>query len=108
MSVSGAGQLTLLFTMFAHQLPMLLVCVIAIGLVLTGRHQKSPALPWALMGFGLMFLCFAVPVCQWIVQTSIMSSGGAAAAQTGLYNLISFVFSILQALAYGLLAMAIF
>jgi hypothetical protein len=105
---SSVGQLTLLFSMFAYELPMLLVCVIAIGLLLTRRQQRSPALPWALMGFGLaLFLCFALPIGQWAMQNWIMSSGAAASSRASVYGVVSIFWSILHALSYGLLAIAI-
>jgi hypothetical protein len=107
---STADRLTLFFTMFLSQLPVLLVCLIALGLVLARREQRSPALPWALMGFGLaLVLCLAIPITSTMMQSWIMSSSGGSRTQVAsIYGVLSFVWSILHALSYGLLAMAIF
>ena len=107
--MSGLSQLTLFFSLFVNQLPMLLVCLVAIGLVLTRWRQKSPALPWALMGFGLaLFLCFAIPVAQLALQNWVMSSSGEMSRRATIWGAISIFWSILHALSYGLLAVAIF
>jgi hypothetical protein len=107
--MSSVSQITVFFTMFLNQLPILLVCLAALGLVLTRWHQKSPALPWALMGFGLaLLLCLAIPVSQLIIQNWLMSSGGDMAHRASISSVISIFWSVLRAVSYGLLAIAIF
>jgi hypothetical protein len=105
---SGPGQWTMLLSFFVSQLPVLLVCVIAIGLMLTRRQQDSPALPWALTGFGLaLLICIGQPIGSWILQQWIMSGGATAASRATIWSVVSIIWSILHALSYGLLAMAI-
>jgi hypothetical protein len=106
---SGLGQLTIFFTMFLNQLPILLVSLIGLGLVLTRWQQRSPALPWALMGFGLtLILCFAIPIGQVLLQNWLVSGAGAMSQRATVSTIVALVWSVLRAVTYGLLAMAIF
>ena len=67
--MNNTDQIKLLLSMFAIQLPTLLVCFVA-GVVILGKwKQGSKGSMWALLGFGLAaVLCFAVPVAQTAVQ----------------------------------------
>jgi hypothetical protein len=74
--MNNTDQIKLLLSMFAIQLPTLLVCFVA-GVVILGRwKQGSKGSMWALLGFGLAaVLCFAVPVAQTAVQDWVRHSG---------------------------------
>src|SRR5262245_41043283 len=107
--MSSVNQLGIFLTMFVNQLPILLVCLVAIGLVFTRWKQQSPARSWALMGFGLaLILCLAIPVAQLVVQNWIVTGGTDGAHRATILSVISFFCSVLRAVSYGLLAMAIF
>jgi hypothetical protein len=63
--MNNTDQIKLLLSMFAIQLPTLLVCFVA-GVVILGGSIRAPR---ARCGFGLAaVLCFAVPVAQTAVQ----------------------------------------
>ena len=63
--MNDTDQIKLLLSLFAIQLPTLLVCFVA-GVVILGRwKQGSKGSMWALLRFGLAaVLCFAVPVAD--------------------------------------------
>ena len=77
--MNNTDQIKLLLSMFAIQLPTLLVCFVA-GVVILGRwKQGSKGSIWALLGFGLAaVLCFAVPVAQTAMQEWARHSGYTA------------------------------
>jgi hypothetical protein len=102
-------QIKLLFSMFAIQLPTLLVCFVA-GVVILGRwKQGSKGSMWALLGFGLAaVLCFAVPVAQTAVQDWVRHSGRTTFESASVMAGISIVWSVLRAVTYALLLIAVF
>jgi hypothetical protein len=107
--MNNTDQIKLLLTTFAIQLPTLLVCFVA-GVVILGRwKQASKASIWALLGFGLTaVLCFAVPVAQTAVQDWVRHSGHTMADGASVMAGISIVWSVLRAVTYALLLVAVF
>ena len=107
--MNNADQLRLLLSTFAIQLPILLVCFVA-GVVILGKWKEgSTGSLWALLGFGLAaVLCFAVPVAQTAVQDWIRHSGHTAIEGTSVIGGISIVWSVLRAVSYALLLIAVF
>ncbi len=107
--MNNTNQIGLLLSMFAIQLPTLLVCFVA-GVVILGRWKEgSKGSMWALLGFGLAaVLCFAVPVAQTAVQDWIGHSGHTAVERTSVMAGISMVWSVLRAVSYALLLIAVF
>jgi hypothetical protein len=107
--MSNTDQLKLLLSTFAIQLPTLLVCFVA-GVVILGKWKEgSKGSLWALLGFGLAaLLCFAVPAAQTAVQGWISHSGHTAIESASVMAGISFVWSVLRALSYALLLIAVF
>ena len=107
--MNNADQIKLLLSMFAMQLPTLLVCFVA-GVVILGRwKQGSKGSIWALFGFGLAaVLCFVVPVAQTAVQQWVRHSGHTTVGSASVMAGISIVWSVLRAVTYALLLIAVF
>jgi hypothetical protein len=107
--MNNTNQIELLLSMFAIQLPTLLVCFVA-GVVILGRwKQGSKGSMWALLGFGLAaILCFGVPVAQTAVQQWVRQSGHTTVESASVMAAISIVWSVLRALTYALLLIAVF
>ena len=107
--MNDTDQIKLLLSLFAIQLPTLLVCFVA-GVVILGRwKQGSKGSMWALLGFGLAaVLCFAVPVAQTAVQDWVRHSGHTTVQSAPVMAGISIVWSVLRAVTYALLLIAVF
>jgi len=107
--MDNTDQLRLLLSTFAIQLPTLLVCFVA-GVVILGKWKEgAKGSLWALLGFGLAaLLCFAVPVAQTAVQAWIIHSGHTAIENASVMAGISMVWSVLRAVSYALLLIAVF
>jgi len=94
--------------MFTIQLPTLLVCFMAIVVILGRSNESSGGSMWALLGFGLAaVLCFAVPVAQIVVQDWVSRSGHTTIEGASVMAGISMVWSVLRAVTYALLLMAV-
>jgi hypothetical protein len=64
---------------------------------------------WALLGFGLAaVLCFAVPVAQTAVQDWVRHSGYTTSESASVMAGISIVWSVLRAVTYAFLLIAVF
>jgi hypothetical protein len=64
---------------------------------------------WALLGFGLTtILCFAIPVAQAGVQEWMKQSGWPMAERTSVFAGLGFLWSVLRAVTYALLLVAVF
>jgi hypothetical protein len=107
--MNNTDQITLFFSMFVLQGPTLLVCFVA-GVVILGKWKEgSKGSIWALLGFGLAaVLCFAVPVAQTAVQDWVRHSGHSTPESTSVMAGISMVWSVLRAVTYALLLVAVF
>jgi len=107
--MNNPDQIKLFLSMFAIQAPTLLVCFAA-GIVILARwNECSKASVWALFGFGLTaVLCFAVPVAQTAVQEWARQSGHTMIEGASLMAGISMVWSVLRAVTYILLLIAVF
>ena len=107
--MNNTDQIKLLLSMFAIHLPTLLVCFVA-GIVILGRwKQGSKGSMWALFGFGLAaVLCFAIPVAQTAVQDWVRQNGHTIIESASVMAGISIVWSVLRAVSYALLLIAVF
>jgi len=107
--MNNTDQLKLLLSTFAIQVPTLLVCLVA-GVVILGKWKEgSKGSLWALFGFGLAaLLCFAVPAAQTAVQGWVSHSGHRAIEGASVMAGISIVWSVLRAVSYALLLIAVF
>jgi hypothetical protein len=107
--MNNTDQIKLLLSMFAIQLPVLLVCFGAGVVILARWKQGSNGSLWALFGFGLAaVLCFAVPVAQIAVQDWIRQSGHSMVEGASVMAGVSVVWSLLRAASYALLLIAVF
>jgi uncharacterized integral membrane protein len=107
--MNNTDQIKLFLSMFAIQLPTLLVCFVA-GVVILGRWKEgSKGSMWALFGFGLAaVLCFAIPVAQTAVQDWVRHSGYSTSERVSVMAGISIVWSVLRAVTYAFLLIAVF
>jgi hypothetical protein len=108
MNAIDNGQLITLLTMFAGQLPILLVSVVGC-LMMVGRwNGGSRAAGWAVLGFGLaLALCVLVPIGQLIVQNWVVGSGQSMVQRAWAFTAVGFLWSVLRALTYALLLVAL-
>ena len=107
--MNNTDQIKLLLSMFAIQLPTLLVCFVAGVVILARWKQGSKGSMWALLGFGLVaVLCFVIPVTQTAVQAWVRQSGYTTSENASVMAGISIVWSILRAITYALLLIAVF
>lgn len=107
--MNNTDQIEMLLSMFTIQLPTLLVCFVA-GVVILGRWKEaSKGAMWALLGFGLAtILCIAIPVAQAGVQEWMKHSVETTAERTSVFAGLGFLWSVLRALSYALLLVAVF
>jgi hypothetical protein len=64
---------------------------------------------WALLGFGLAtILCFAMPLAQVGLQKWMTQSGGTVAERAPVFAALGFLWSVLRAVTYALLLVAVF
>ena len=107
--MNNTDQIKLLLSMFAIQLPTLLVCFVAGVVILARWKQGSKGSMWALIGFGLAALiCFAVPIAQTAVQDWVRHNGYTTSESASVMAAISLVWSVLRAVTYALLLIAVF
>ena len=95
-------------TMFAAQVPILIVCIIACAVILLRWNEAAHGAFWALIGFGLsLLLCFAVPLTQVVVQQWMAQNGGTA-NRFWVFTCMGILWSILRAVSYACLLVAVF
>ncbi len=101
-------QLKIFLSMFAVNVPTLLICFVA-GVVILGRwREASSASLWALLGFGLVLvLCFLMPLAQTMLQQWVIENGQRASRMWA-FTAFGIVGSVLHALIYALLLAAIY
>lgn len=93
---------------FVMQLPVLIVCLAAAVVILTKWREASLGSLWALLGFGLaLALCFAIPIGQTAVRHWVTQNGNPAQLGVAFTSLAVF-WSVLRAISYGLLLVAVF
>jgi hypothetical protein len=101
-------QLRIFLSMFAVNLPTLLVCSVACIMIVGRWRQGAGHLFWGIMGFGLaLVLCFVMPAIQTTLQQWVFQSGGQI-ARAWVFAAFGVVASILHAAIYGCLLAAIF
>jgi uncharacterized Tic20 family protein len=106
--IRDPAQLTALVSLFAAQLPIVLVSLLGCLLIGVRRNELSTASSWALMGFGLsVLLCVLIPVAQALVQNWVMESGHSMAQRASVFTVMAVIWSLLRAVSYALLLMAV-
>ena len=106
--MENTDQLKTFLSLFAMNLPALLVCFVA-GVVILGRWRDAPgASLWALLGFGLLaVLCFVIPLGQTFLQQWVFENGQRASRMWA-FTAFGIVNSVLRALIYAFLLAAIY
>lgn len=103
------SQIEALLSMFAAQLPTLVACVIALAVVVVRWKAAGNAAIWALLGFGLaLILCAVIPVAQTAMQQWLIRKSTPIAEMRTTLAALGFGWSILRALTYALLLIAVF
>jgi hypothetical protein len=89
-------------------LPMLIVCVVAGVVILVKWRQAGSGSVWAILGFGLaLVLCFVMPAGHTLLQRWVFY-GGMQGSRMWAYSAFSIVGTLLHALVYVLLLVAVF
>ena len=102
------SQLKVFLSMFAVNLPTLLVCSVACIMIVGRWRQGSGHLFWGLVGFGLaLLLCFVVPAIQTVLQQWVFQSGERM-SRAWVLSAFGILVSVLHAAIYGCLLAAIF
>ncbi len=106
--INDNAQLIQLLSLFAAQLPILIVCLFGCVVIMGRKTELSTAASWALMGFGLsVVLCVVIPLVQVFAQNWVVTGGGSMARRASVFTVLGVVWSLLRAVSYALLLMAI-
>jgi hypothetical protein len=105
---NSTDQIRVFLSMFAVNAPTFLVCAGAC-VVIVLRWQQGATYPlWALFGFGLaLVLCFVVPLAQTALQQWVFQSGDRI-SRAWVFSAFAVVASLLHAVIYVCLFVAIF
>src|SRR6476469_4830512 len=105
---SDSFQLPMFLSLLATGAPTIIICLIA-GMVIMARWHDAPsAAPYALFGFGLLFvLCFAMPLGQTMLQHWVLEEGQRASRMWA-FTAFGFANSALHAVIYACLLLAIY
>jgi hypothetical protein len=106
--INDPALLTTVISLFAGQLPILVVSLVGC-LVMMGRwNDGSWAAGWALLGFGLsLALCVIMPVGQALVQRWVVGGGQSMMQRAWVFTALGLLWSVLRAASYALLLMAL-
>ncbi|WP_395748590.1 hypothetical protein [Prosthecobacter sp.] len=108
--MNNTEQIKVILASLLSQLPILLVSLVALIMIFARSKELSKASMWALLGFGLtLLLCIVIPVVQnmvqrWAIENRELTHDQRASIFTG----ISFLWSVLRAISYALLLVAVF
>lgn len=104
---SPNDQLRMFLSLFAVNVPTLLVCLVA-GVMILGRWRDAPnAMLWAALGFGLVVvLSFILPIVQMLLQHWVFENGQQASRMWA-FTAFGAVGSVLRAIIYSCLLAAI-
>ncbi len=103
-----SDQLRIFLSLFAMNVPALLVCFVA-GVVILGRWREGGrASVFAALGFGLVLvLCFLMPLVQTLLQQWVLENGQRASRMWA-FTAFGIVGSVLHALIYAFFLAAIY
>jgi len=106
--MNASNQIQIFLSMLAMYLPTLIVCLVAGVIIFARWRQAAAGALWALLGFGLAFLlCIAMPLGHALLQSWVFQDGQRETRMWAL-SVFSGLGSILHALVYALLLVAIF
>jgi hypothetical protein len=95
-------------SMFIGYLPTVIICLVAGVVIFSKWRQAASGSLWALLGFGLaLVLCFVMPVGQIMLQHWVFQ-GGEQESRLWAFTAFSIVGSVLHAVVYALLLVAIY
>jgi MFS family permease len=106
--MNNTDELKTFVSTVAVYLPRAIICLVACVVVLAKwREARSGAL-WALFGFGLaLVLCFVMPLGQTMIQSWVFQDSDRASRMWA-FSAFGLVGSVLQAVIYIFLLVAIF
>ena len=106
--MNNTDQITTLVSMFAVYLPRLIICVVACIVILAKWREAHSGALWAILGFGLaLVLCVVMPVGQTVLQHWVLQNGDRESRMWA-FSAFGMVGSVLQAVIYVFLLIAIF
>jgi hypothetical protein len=106
--MNSSNPLHFLLTYIPYFLPTFLASIAGVILSVTKRKQAPDAAMWALFGFGLaLILCITTPIGQWLIQSWVFENGNHD-GRMWVFTGFGIVNSVLHAVVYVLLAVAVF
>ena len=106
MQMTTPDYLSVAISAFLYQLPVFIACVAGIIITVASWRKSPSASLWALLGFALaLVLCVLVPLAQQIVFQLMQ---GEAMARAKLSSVLSYFWSMLRAVSYVLLLIAVY
>lgn len=106
--MNNTNEIQAFASLFAVYLPRLIICLVAVVVILAKWREARGGALWALLGFGLaLILCFLMPVGQTIIQHWVFQDGDRASRMWA-FSAFGMIGSMLQAIIYFLLLVAIF
>ena len=101
-------HIRIFLSLFAVNAPTFLVCAGACVFIVFRWREGTRYPLWALAGFGLaLVLCFVIPLVQTALQQWVVQSGDRL-SRTWAFSLFGLVASVLHAVIYVCLMVAIF
>ena len=105
--MNNTDHIRMFLSMFAMNIPTLLVCLVGCVAVIGNWKRLSSAAIWAALGFGVaLLLCFLVPLGQTAAQAWIRQ-GGEVGSRASIYSSLSLLWSLLRAATYVFLLLAV-
>jgi len=106
--MNNADEIKTVVSTFAVYLPRVIICALAVVVILAKWREARGGALWALLGFGLaLILCFVMPVGQTMIQHWVMEDGDRASRMWA-FSAFGIMVSVLQAVVYIFLLVAIF
>jgi hypothetical protein len=105
--MNNADEIKTVLSTFAVYLPRVIICLVAVVVVLAKWREARGGALWALLGFGLaLILCFVMPVGQNMIQHWVFQDADRANRMWA-FSAFGMIGSVLQAVIYLLLLVAI-
>jgi uncharacterized membrane protein YhaH (DUF805 family) len=100
-------QFQMLMSSLASQVAVVIVCLIGCAVTVVKWREAGRGSVWALLGFVVaLMLCLTIPITQAVQYSLIKNHGVAQSAR--LVAGLAFIWSLLRALSYALLLVAVF
>ena len=106
--MNNADEIKTVLSTFAVYLPRVIICLLAVVVILAKWREARGGALWALLGFGLaLILCFVMPVGQTMIQHWVFQDSDRASRMWA-FSAFGMIGSVLQAVIYLFLLVAIF